>query len=122
MNEEILDNEFYEEEEIFPRIWWESRRLKYNKICLSYAAIIFIIALFCDVGDEIGLVVGMSVSYWVCGNIAYTFSWILENLLFKITDFRLSENIRNFIFWLGIGITFLFPTFIIYLLISTVHN
>ncbi|MFN8284482.1 MAG: hypothetical protein U0U67_14770 [Chitinophagales bacterium] len=118
MSDDIIDNEFYDEEVILPRTWWENRRLKYNKICLAYAFIIIFIVLFRNIGDTIGIILEITFFYWIAGNIVYTFSWILENLLIKIADFSFSENMRIFIFWFGIIITFIPPSFFLGLFLS----
>ena len=121
MNEEIIDDEFYETEAVSPKTWWESRRWKYNKICLVFAAIILLLSIFI-VKDNFSIIIYTSLFYWIIGNIAYTFSWLLENFLYRFTDFHFNENTLNFIFWFGIVITLTMPTLLISMLIETVIN
>ncbi len=118
MNDEIIDNEFYEIEVVSTKVWREIKRWKYNKICLTYAFIIILLFLFSSQSDSIIIILGITFLYFILRNIAYTFTWLLENLLLRISDFRFNKNIRNFIFLKSIITTFILPTILISIIIE----
>ncbi len=107
MNEELLDDNFYEKKRISPDEWWSSMRIRYNETCLKAGFLISIIDLVFqyffmryDANASGSIYVFIAVIYiffllyFVAGNILFTFMSALEVIITKNRSVYYDETTR----------------------------
>lgn len=125
MDNDSID-EYFLSETVSPKNWWEARRLSYNKVCLVVGIIILIISTIIILSNlendmfirndvrEMWLI---GLFYFIVGNIAYTFIWIIESLF----NTHFSEVGRQNFFVIFIILTLLFPVAAFIMLLTIVQ-